>query len=147
MLSAKSQEAVDTIINARIAVFAGIICSGDEELVESAAFQLALIGTKISADTLMCLIEQAEKSEARDMMICLLITYSLFREDYLERLIAASGDAEGIREAYLQVECCDQRLIGPPLWQTIAEALDALSTKELRGMQQIMIQNEILPID
>lgn len=124
MLNTKTQKIVDRVVTARIAVLAELIRADIEPNASIAAEQLTFIGTRESNDALMELFR-----ETKDETLALMIIGTPFRNDYREAIENALGK-ELVAEAYADIMNVDQRLISPPLWQTIAEELDAEFARE-----------------
>ena len=113
---------INEVIQKRIALLADIITAGNGESAVMAVVQLALIGTKESADALMQLIEKNVCRVHQEHLIGTLIICSPFRNDYRERLLQIERYKELIIHMYSDAEAYDQNLFAPPLWQEIAKA-------------------------
>ena len=119
------------VIQKRIALLADIIATGNEESAALAAIQLAFIGTKESADTLMQLIEKKVSLMCQEDLIAALSICSPFRDQYKERLLQIERHKEHVISMYSDAKAYDQNLFAPPLWQEIAEACASEFTRKL----------------
>lgn len=126
----KLEEVIKGVIQKRINLLASIIANeadDENEVALSASIQLANIGTKESSNALMYLINRTKGRETKEIMTQTLLLFSPFRSEYSEAVDILSATGPGVEEIQALVALANEQgeRFGPPLWQEVAEALEA----------------------
>lgn len=130
-----TKTAIGEIIARRIAVLTTVITQGHEYTAEVAAIHLAKIGTIEASNALMELIEKAADEDARDILTDALVSFSPLRNEYRDRL-SELYSAQDLAALYVIVREQKTLTDAQPLWQEIAEALEADFSQRLQKAER-----------
>lgn len=124
MLSKETQDVITRIIAERIAFLAETIRTGNEASAMAAAMRLGAIGTKHSDQVAIELLGQLPEVFVKDMFSETPIYYFANEKVIRKRLEELRKDVPDFNAKSAQTGIDPRVLALPPLWKTIAKALE-----------------------